>query len=270
MKDMIPSVRFLSPTVVNYATKRWAWYTASRPHFNLWVCLLGVGTLRVNGLSHAISPGFAVLLHPDDVVEGQKSDESRFCNIGLHFNPLMTEATDFDFVDYCQRPIVLRHLPIVREMAHYMDRLIDAGRERHLEELNQLCSQILRVFIRDFEEGEVDPLNQLVRKQAEGMRNHPEQVWTVEQMASQTQLSTSQFTRRFNELFKMPPNAFLIQQRLRRAQELLMESRLSINEIAEALGYRDVAFLSRQFKAHVGYSPATFRKRAWELSGRFR
>jgi transcriptional regulator GlxA family with amidase domain len=42
---------------------------------------------------------------------------------------------------------------------------------------------------------------------------------------------------------------------------MLVESNLSIKEIASALGYRDIYFFSRQFKAKMGITPSEARRR---------
>jgi len=226
----------------------------------------GAARLRVNDQVYMTSPGFAILLHPDDEVEGDETEETHFCNMGLHFNPMFTEGMDFDLSTYRMQPVVLRHFAAVREIANYMADLMEAE-GRHRVELDDLAGQILRIFMHDHAMGQRNPVDTLIRKQAEQMRHHPEQIWTVEQMAQDAELSTSQFTRRFSEMFKLSPNAYLIRQRLDRAQELLLETRMSINEISEALGYRDVAFFSRQFKSHIGLSPMAMRKRIQQISG---
>jgi AraC-like DNA-binding protein len=53
--------------------------------------------------------------------------------------------------------------------------------------------------------------------------------------------------------------------RLERAQELLRSDRRSIDEIAESLGYSDVANFTRAFRRWTGTTPAAHRRR---LSGR--
>jgi YesN/AraC family two-component response regulator len=42
---------------------------------------------------------------------------------------------------------------------------------------------------------------------------------------------------------------------------LLAETELTITEIADALGYRDVFFFTRQFRQVAATPPARFRKR---------
>jgi AraC family transcriptional regulator of arabinose operon len=53
---------------------------------------------------------------------------------------------------------------------------------------------------------------------------------------------------------------FAIRQRVQRAQQLLRGSSMQISEIADALGYVDVYFFSRQFKQATGVSPSTYRR----------
>ncbi len=53
---------------------------------------------------------------------------------------------------------------------------------------------------------------------------------------------------------------FVVQARINRGRILLTESSLTVSEIAAALGYDDIYFFSRQFKAKTGVSPTAFRE----------
>ena len=53
----------------------------------------------------------------------------------------------------------------------------------------------------------------------------------------------------------------MIRQRMDRALVLLRESSHTVTQIAALLGYEDLGFFSRQFKARVGRSPDRFRRR---------
>ena len=44
-----------------------------------------------------------------------------------------------------------------------------------------------------------------------------------------------------------------------RARQLLAETGLTISQIAEALGFRDVFFFSRQFTQRTGQTPSAYR-----------
>ena len=51
----------------------------------------------------------------------------------------------------------------------------------------------------------------------------------------------------------------MIEFRLKKAQELLLFSTYSLNEISELLGYQSYSYFSRIFKKHIGISPIDFR-----------
>jgi AraC-like DNA-binding protein len=69
----------------------------------------------------------------------------------------------------------------------------------------------------------------------------------------------------FNEYFKRragaTPNRFIIEQRMRYASSLLVNTRKKIAVIAEELGFADDNYFSKVFKKHCGMPPAEYRER---------
>lgn len=78
-------------------------------------------------------------------------------------------------------------------------------------------------------------------------------------MAAVASLSPSRFNVLFKAHFGQSPNRYLIQARIDRAKALLHETRMSQQEIADALGYRDVYFFNRQFTKETGIPPGRWR-----------
>jgi AraC-like DNA-binding protein len=74
-------------------------------------------------------------------------------------------------------------------------------------------------------------------------------------------LSGSRLQAVFTAATGLSPYAFLARQRLRRAQDLLLGSDLSVQAVAEAVGYRDPFHFSRSFKQAFGSSPREYRIR---------
>jgi len=79
-------------------------------------------------------------------------------------------------------------------------------------------------------------------------------------MASQAGYSPDHFSRLFKRILGISPQAHAIRVRIDRARQLLIESSLTISQIADALGYDDVFFFSRQFKARTGQTPGQYRQ----------
>jgi len=53
--------------------------------------------------------------------------------------------------------------------------------------------------------------------------------------------------------------SYVIRARIERAQHLLLYAGMNVTEVADALGYRDIFFFSRQFKQYTGKSPSEIR-----------
>lgn len=82
---------------------------------------------------------------------------------------------------------------------------------------------------------------------------------SIDALARLCGMSTSTFRRRLGLCFGTSPKQFMLQRRINRAKMLLLESLYTVESIATELGYREPAHFSRQFKQHVGISPARFR-----------
>jgi AraC-like DNA-binding protein len=82
----------------------------------------------------------------------------------------------------------------------------------------------------------------------------------VDEAATACAMPPSTFRRRFKEAVGLSPRDFALVNRLSRARRRLLTDRRPIAAIAEELGYSDVYFFSRQFRAHTGMSPAAYRR----------
>lgn len=84
-------------------------------------------------------------------------------------------------------------------------------------------------------------------------------------LAKEAALSVAGFERAFKRYHGCTPGRFVIETRVREVCHLLMETRESIDVIAEKTGFPNCAYLSRVFKMIVGDSPANFRKGAQKI-----
>jgi AraC family transcriptional regulator len=79
-------------------------------------------------------------------------------------------------------------------------------------------------------------------------------------LAGVVQLSTSHFFRAFRQTFGESPLAYIMQRRIRRAQELMLNSRLPLSQVALECGMCDQAHLCRVFRRIVGINPNAWRR----------
>lgn len=74
-------------------------------------------------------------------------------------------------------------------------------------------------------------------------------------------MSASYFSRKFKGRYGINFVNYLQKIRLEKAKELLVESSLSIKEVADKVGFNDVAYFSKSFKLNYNASPSHFRNR---------
>jgi AraC family transcriptional regulator len=79
-------------------------------------------------------------------------------------------------------------------------------------------------------------------------------------MADEIRLSLSRFYDLFRRETGTVPARYLRSLRLQKAQELLVNSQLSVKEIAGSVGICDVSHFVRYFEKMYGVSPRRFRR----------
>lgn len=84
----------------------------------------------------------------------------------------------------------------------------------------------------------------------------------VSELAEAVGLSRSHFSRAFAASFGDSPARYVLQRRLARARELLLETDRSVTQIALACGFADHAHFSTAFRKEVGLAPRAYRKAA--------
>jgi AraC family transcriptional regulator len=83
---------------------------------------------------------------------------------------------------------------------------------------------------------------------------------SLKELAAIAQLSPHYFSQRFKQSTGLSPHQYVIRCRVKRAQELLKQSELSLAEISEIVGFVDQSHLNRHFKQLLGVTPRAFRQ----------
>jgi AraC-like DNA-binding protein len=78
-------------------------------------------------------------------------------------------------------------------------------------------------------------------------------------LADTAGLSLFHFARAFKQSEGMTPHGYVLERRLERAQTLLLDTHLSLAEIAYATGFSDQGHLARHFRRRHGVSPGALR-----------
>lgn len=78
-------------------------------------------------------------------------------------------------------------------------------------------------------------------------------------LANSLGLSTVQFSRRFQRRYGVNPSEYVSELRLEKARTLLLENRLTLDEIAQQCGYCNGFYFSRVFSQKMGINPSEYR-----------
>jgi transcriptional regulator of acetoin/glycerol metabolism/AraC-like DNA-binding protein len=99
-----------------------------------------------------------------------------------------------------------------------------------------------------------------LRRVCEFVESHLEDNISLDALAAQAHLSVYHFARAFRHSTGVSPHRYVLEQRVKRAQQLLVQTDLSLASIASALGFSDQGHFSRQFHGLVGTTPSSYRK----------
>jgi len=92
------------------------------------------------------------------------------------------------------------------------------------------------------------------------MQSHFSQNFDLKSLSEMANMSIRNFSRRFKNAVGKSPLAYGVDLKIQSAQELLKETNLSHQDIADHLGYKDNAFFARQFKLKTKLTPGEYRQ----------
>lgn len=92
------------------------------------------------------------------------------------------------------------------------------------------------------------------------MHNETQNNYSVEHYAKLANLSVSRFAHIFKEVTGFSPIQYQNNLKIQEAKSLLLKTDVSVEYIADILGYSSIAHFSKQFKANTNLSPLNYRK----------
>lgn len=102
----------------------------------------------------------------------------------------------------------------------------------------------------------------LERRAKELMMNSLHRDISLIRLAAECGLSPRHFSRTFRASTGVSPHRWLMQQRVKRAQELLRDGRKDLAEVALTCGFADQSHFTRVFTTRVGVAPGAWRRMA--------
>lgn len=102
--------------------------------------------------------------------------------------------------------------------------------------------------------------NELFQSIVDYLHEHVEQHNEVNDLVDHFSLSRSTLQMLFRKYANTTPKAFINQMRLQRSKIMIRESKMSLSEIANQLGYGSIQYFSRAFSRQFGMNPSNYAK----------
>lgn len=254
-------VQLLSPPTFWRCEPSWSWVSRPLPNYLLWCVLDGIGRLELDGRTRDLGPGTCAVFAPGDAPTAGHDPRRRLLVFGMHFqlaSPAGVELAATDVVPR-ERWGELADRVLLGALARNSDAAYRRGDSLGRRQA-ELCLEQLLCQIWDAAHGRARGATDTALEEiAQAIRQDPGRDWSVAEMAARVSLSRAQFTRRFVAQLGTSPAQYLVQARVDRAHQLLTETRLSVTQVAAALGYTDVPYFSRQYKQRTGATPSDAR-----------
>jgi AraC-like DNA-binding protein len=238
----------------------WKWAPREKPlaNFDLFYVWSGEGELILNDEPYAIGKGSCFLFRPGDHTSATHNPQKPLVLTYIHFDiegpigqiperyRVIEDTLDFEYL-------------LSRYVRLFLVKTFAADVEAQLM-LKQMMIHLLREDLDEPVERKVsNQITEVIHEIANYIRQNPSVAHRVEDLAKRAQLSPRYFSIKFKELIGSSVQSYIIRTRIERAEHLLHHAGMNVTEVADALGYRDIFFFSRQFKQYTGKSPSEIR-----------
>lgn len=265
------------------------WGPRTISDFQLLYVLSGNGTIQLGNETIHLHTGECVFygMESPHMLIASELDPFSFMSIHFEWNTQKTVPThpvhgikDCTLADLQQpaptfllnvepyREIVFPNHIIAPPIDHLFSQIV---REYRFEEpgyvftLKGLLIQLLSAIIRHVAEGTYSTgERRKIAPALEAIRKQPEIQWSLRELAEVCGYHPTYFSNIFKETMGFTPKQFIIQERIRKAKQLLLEEK-TIEEVALKLGYTSIHYFSRNFKASTGLTPTEYKFQSLEL-----
>lgn len=238
----------------------WQWKRKEPiPNFDLLYVWSGEGILMLNGKEYLMKRRSCFFFQPGDWATATMKPQHPLIITYIHFDLEKEPKLIPSSYRVLQDSIPFESL-LTRYVRLFLIKTFGAETEAKLI-LKQLMIQLLREEHQDEEQVDQVQNNLLsaIREVANYVKQHPGKNHTLESLAARANFSPRYFSVKFKEIIGQPVRSYIVEARIRRAEHLLHYTGMSVTEVAQALGYDNLHFFSRQFKKYTGKSPSEIR-----------
>ena len=218
------------------------------PYYDLTLVLEGSLDYRINGHAITVEEGSAVLMPP-----GTKRER-----IG---RPGHTAYASFNFrmdedpaLPLLMEDVVVEEIRMIVHACHVSEHGYNEYAHAALEDMTSSILNILRSYAT---RRRYSPLTDKILAYIHEKYRQP---MTLRRIANAMAYSVAHCDQVFKKDIGISIVHYLIDYRISKVKEYLIENVISLQEIAEQTGFGEGNYLSRQFRKRTGLSPLRFRK----------
>jgi len=232
------------------------------------ICVLsGVLSVRLNRITHTLSPGAFLIVNGGSMLEFQASNHCR--PFILCFGADVELESQWDIaerVHTASRGFVTR----VTELAGLRETCSSFIALRAEAILRSIINDIMEFSVRAREESLHLALRKKIAREEnykrvaavrDWMEDHFSAEASLKQLASSAALDPQHFLRLFTQLYEKTPRQYIIERRIEEARRLLTNTEMTIENICYQIGWQSVPTFTLMFKRKTGVTPSRFRAR---------
>lgn len=228
--------------------------------FGIVIPLSGEAHYNIEGTSYKLVRGHVLFSAGGLPLSKQVVSSSPYANILLHYqvknkqdmsqemfkDHFMFKADDYTIVD------MIRIADQLKENQKKGDLVSKLANKALLWRLIHLALPIAFFKCCDMETGLLEGVTDYIYDNL-----HKE--LSIQEIASKYNMDAKKFSQHFRKQFGQCPKKYILNQKIHYAKSLLMQTQLSVQEVAYRSGYGDPFYFSRLFKKHTGMSPSQYQ-----------
>lgn len=244
----------------------------------------GKGTHKINGVSYPVSKGDLLFINYHNTHYFEPVEQLTYCNILLLPEFVSTELINSEnamdmlmlstFNDLCAdtksiHPFLHFQKKDANEIENLINEMLIEFNNKEKGYRSTLKSLLTVLLIKVFRKMQIDDnigtikrTGKLTSEIIEYIEKNCFEKISINTLAEKCFYNPSYFSRIFKECFGTTLTAFIQEQRIKKAQQLLIESNMSINKISSYVGYNDKTQFYKIFKKYSdGLLPNEYRKK---------
>ncbi|RRD95837.1 AraC family transcriptional regulator [Clostridiales bacterium COT073_COT-073] len=238
---------------------------AQRHEYVLHYIINGKGNFTFNNHTHQLSTGDCFLIIPNETTIYTASADNPWSYVWVGFNGAKAKSC-LRYAGLSEEKRI-NHFSDGSQIVQCIDNILNA---HHLTYAHDLIRQsnLMLLFANMIEQNQSSevtnfnfrsPQHIYVEYTVHYIENNYQKDIKISAIASEIGINRSYLTSHFTKIMGISPQEFLLNLRMNHAALLLRTTHISINQIAEQIGYTNPLTFSKIFKSYFGESPKFYR-----------